>query len=342
VGNELVLFAKTGELLPGPLDITVSGSDPVRVVLTDLAPGFWAPQRDAKVTCEAEATAAGHAICLRLDPGTYRLVRSPQRSLAVPAVTHLVPPSVDATVPEVIDGIQPLAVSGVVRETGGRPLVSLFKVVSALGGGEAGWYNSVRRFEVGGVKTDFVPGKREARSGGVEVLLSHAVEEEGGHLWGDLDALSLVIRRPCRWDPASSVVIVDRLADGQLFVQQATTGHTEKGRGADRAIDRNPRTYWASAEDGAWLQLDFGATQSVAAMGIDWLHSDTRRVRFEVLASVDGQTWQEIFAGQSDGRTRGVERVSLPATNARYLRIVGHGNDKNDWNSICELTAWRK
>ncbi|MBT7300001.1 MAG: discoidin domain-containing protein, partial [Victivallales bacterium] len=66
------------------------------------------------------------------------------------------------------------------------------------------------------------------------------------------------------------------------------------------------------------------------------------RTRFEILASLDGKRWGEIFAGQTDGQTPGVETVNVPGTQARYLRIVGHGNDSNHWNSIREITVWTK
>jgi hypothetical protein len=135
-------------------------------------------------------------------------------------------------------------------------------------------------------------------------------------------------------------VVVDRLADGQLFVQRATASHANKPGTEKLALDRNPRTYWAAQEDGSWLQVDLGVPATVRSVGIDWLHSDARRVRFEIQASLDGTAWQEIFAGKSDGKTPGVERVPVPATNARYLRIVGHGNDQNHWNSIREITVW--
>ena len=114
----------------------------------------------------------------------------------------------------------------------------------------------------------------------------------------------------------------------------------EKAGAEKRAIDGDPRTYWAAQEDGAWLQLDLGVAQTVGAVGIDWLHSDKRSTKFEILASLDGETWQEIFAGKTSGQTPGVERFPIPETRARYLRIVGHGNTLNAWNSITEATVW--
>jgi heparin/heparan-sulfate lyase len=341
VGNELVLMAKNGELLTGSMTLAISGDAPVRVVVADLAAGFWSAVQNGKASHQFEATADGHAICLRLAPGTYRLTRSAERSLPEVAKDGLVPPSVDATVPEVIDGNRPLALSGVVRETGDGPLVALRPVAEALGAQvsqDANGYVAA----VGQARTTLSSKAREAQSGGQEIVLARVPVEDDGQLWVGLDALGLALRRPCRWDPASSVVIADRLADGQLFVQKTTASHTDKPGSEKWAIDRNPQTYWAAKEDGAWLQVDLGVSAEVRSVGIDWLHSDTRRVRYEILASLDGETWQEIFAGKSDGKTPGLERVSVPVTNARFLRIVGHGNDKNPWNSIRELTVWTK
>jgi heparin/heparan-sulfate lyase len=339
VGNELVLFAKNGELLAGPLGLAISGSAPVRVVVTDLVPGFWSAARDGKAVHQTEATRTGQTICLRLVPGTYQLTRSAQRSLPEAPQAGLVPPSVDATVPEVIDGNLPLSLSGVVRETSDGPLVALQPVAEALG---ARVRQNARQCVVlvGQAQTILSRKAREAQCGGQAIALARAPEEAAGQLWVGLDALGLAVRRPCRWDSASGVVVVDRLADGQLFVQRATASHANKPGTEKLALDRNPRTYWAAQEDGSWLQVDLGVPATVRSVGIDWLHSDARRVRFEIQASLDGTAWQEIFAGKSDGKTPGVERVPVPATNARYLRIVGHGNDQNHWNSIREITVW--
>jgi len=330
IGDEAVLFAKDGKPLAGPLDLTLAGKDPVRVVLADLAPGFWGVEGSPHQT---EAAEDGKVICLRLLPGRHRLIRASERSLPEFPQDGLRPRSVDAVTPEVIDGTRPLPLTGVVRETETGPLVALAPVVEAFGGTVAGSVatmgQSVVTFKAG-----------DAVCNGETIVLDQPTQRIGGRLHVGLDALSLALRRPCRWDVASGVVVVATLPAGQAFILHATASHSERSGSELLAIDRNARTYWAAKEDGAWLQLDLGVPATIHAVGIDWLHSEKRRTRFAVLASLDGKRWREIFAGQTDGQTPGVETVNLPVTPARYLRVVGHGNDSNHWNSIREITIW--
>jgi hypothetical protein len=334
IGDEAVLFARDGKSLAGPLDLTLAGKGPVRVVLTDLAAGFWGTEG---VAHQAEATTTGGAICLRLAPGKHRLVRSSDRSLPEFPQDGLLPPAADALAPEVIDGSRPLSLRGVIRETAAGPLVDLKLVAEAFGGEVA-----ADTVTMGQSAVTIEAGKQTAICNGEAVSLARPAELADGHLLVGLDGLSLALRRPCRWDATSSVVVVDTLPAGQIFIQQATASHSERRGSELLAIDRNNRTYWAAKEDGAWLQLDLGVPGQIRSVGIDWLHSEKRRTRFEILASLDGKRWGEIFAGQTDGQTPGVETVNVPGTQARYLRIVGHGNDSNHWNSIREITVWTK
>lgn len=333
IGDDVVLFAKGTEPLAGPLDLDLPGEREIRLVVTDLAPGFWG---DAGAN-QAQATADGRAICLRLSPGHHRLVRAEQRTCPEPGTEGLVPPSADDFAPEVIDGNRPLRLSGVLRVTGAGPLVALQPVAAALG---ATVTHDEAWTAVCGGSSVILGREQQAACNGTDIPLGQQPELADGQLWVGLDALSLAVRRPCSWDPAGGVVVVGAMLPGQLFVQQTTASHTEKPGTEKWAIDGNPRTYWAAQEDGAWLQLDLGVVQTVGAVGIDWLHSEQRSTKFELLASTDGQEWQQVFAGQSDGKTVGMERVRVPATRSRYLRIVGHGNTLNPWNSITEATVW--
>lgn len=335
IGDDVVLFAKGTEPLGGPLDLDLPGQGQVRVVVTDLAPGFWRAQEGYEV----EATADGQAICLRLPPGHSRLVRAATRTRPEPSREGLVPPSADAFSPEVIDGTRPLRLTGVVRETGAGPLTALAPVAEALGA-KVSRQGDAWVVTQGEASLSLHAAARETTCNGTVIPLDGAPELTDGHLWVGLDALSLAVRRPCGWEPASGVVVVGALSPGQVFVQQATASHAEKAGAEKRAIDGDPRTYWAAQEDGAWLQLDLGVEQPVSAVGIDWLHSDKRTTTFEILASLDGKDWREVFTGRSSGQTPGVERFAVPETRARYLRIVGHGNTLNAWNSIAEATVW--
>jgi PKD repeat protein len=48
-----------------------------------------------------------------------------------------------------------------------------------------------------------------------------------------------------------------------------------------------------------------------------------------------------VYSGQSSGTTLGLEVYPFAQTSARYVRITGHGNTSNAWNSITEVEIWK-
>ena len=71
---------------------------------------------------------------------------------------------------------------------------------------------------------------------------------------------------------------------------------------------------------------------------VAWFSGNQRQTTFEIETSADGTAWQQVFKGQSSGKTTDLEAYPLdtPQT-TRYLRLTGHGNTSNLWNSIAEL-----
>ena len=56
--------------------------------------------------------------------------------------------------------------------------------------------------------------------------------------------------------------------------------------------------------------------------------------------STDGSSWTTVFSGRSSGTTTGLQSFDFADASARYVRIVGHGNSQNDWNSLTEVAIW--
>jgi hypothetical protein len=107
-------------------------------------------------------------------------------------------------------------------------------------------------------------------------------------------------------------------------------------------IDEDFGTRWSAQGDGQWIRYDLGAEKNVHFLQIAWLSGDSRVSTFHVEASTDDATWTPITAGNvnSSGATTGLETVDVVDTLARYVRIVGHGNSSNTWNSITEVEIW--
>ena len=61
-----------------------------------------------------------------------------------------------------------------------------------------------------------------------------------------------------------------------------------------------------------------------------------------MVISTDASTWTTVFSGHSGGTTMGLQSFDFSDVSARYVRIVGHGNSQNEWNSLAEVTIWGK
>ncbi|WP_225409645.1 polysaccharide lyase family 7 protein [Stigmatella hybrida] len=110
-----------------------------------------------------------------------------------------------------------------------------------------------------------------------------------------------------------------------------------------QAVDDDLSTRWAGQGDGAHITFDLGTTQNVQLIKIAWYQGNTRTTAFDVLASTSSSgPWTPLLNRHaSSGTTTDFEIYDFADTNARYVRIVGHGNSSgNGWNSIAEVELW--
>lgn len=129
--------------------------------------------------------------------------------------------------------------------------------------------------------------------------------------------------------------LLARPVGGSIDIKSATASTHQKGRDPKYALDSKPDTYWAAEGDGVWLQLDFGTEQSVSELHIDW-HKAGRKNKFEIQLSSNGSDWKRVFSGRSNGKAS--EDYFIPTAPARYLRLVGHGNEENRWTSVAGIS----
>lgn len=105
------------------------------------------------------------------------------------------------------------------------------------------------------------------------------------------------------------------------------------------AVDGSLQTRWSASGDGAWLQLDLGASRTVGSISIAWYRGNERTSGFDILLGSSPTSLQAIYSGRSSGRTLALEDYNITDTTARFVRIVGHGNSVNMWNSITEVVV---
>lgn len=122
---------------------------------------------------------------------------------------------------------------------------------------------------------------------------------------------------------ALAVVVVDASADD--------------GNVAANTIDGDPATRWSASGDGQWVRYDLGTTCEVEAVALAVYRGDERKAIIDLQVSADGTTWTTVWSGRSSGTTTALEAIAIPPSATRFVRILGHGNTANLWNSFTEV-----
>ncbi len=105
--------------------------------------------------------------------------------------------------------------------------------------------------------------------------------------------------------------------------------------------DYDPESRWSSKFPGKMLVLDMERPQTLKEVGVAWYSGNERWTAFEIAASLDNETYTTIVEKrESSGETTAIERYDHDDIEARYIRITGHGNEENEWNSIVEVQAY--
>ncbi|HJT73969.1 MAG TPA: cellulase family glycosylhydrolase, partial [Chitinophaga sp.] len=102
--------------------------------------------------------------------------------------------------------------------------------------------------------------------------------------------------------------------------------------------DNNLNTRWSAQGDGQWIQFCLSAATQVSGVDIAFYNGTARRSNFDILTSTNGSSWSNAATGlQSSGTSTALETFTFSARSAKYVRIVGHGNTVNAWNSYTEV-----
>ncbi|SFE43771.1 Por secretion system C-terminal sorting domain-containing protein [Chitinophaga sp. CF118] len=113
---------------------------------------------------------------------------------------------------------------------------------------------------------------------------------------------------------------------------------SDDGNVAANAVDNDLNTRWSATGNGQWIQFCLGSTATVTGVDIAFYKGDTRRSLFDVLVSTDGTTWTNAATGlQGSGTSLNFESFTFTGKTAKYVRILGHGNNLNEWNSYTEV-----
>ena len=129
-------------------------------------------------------------------------------------------------------------------------------------------------------------------------------------------------------------------ADPVRLPVASASASADDGNVAANTLDGSLTSRWSAQGDGQWIRFDLGSLVALGAVKIAWYRGNERSSRFDIQTSGDAANWTTVFSGASSGGTLGLESYDATDSVGRYVRIVGHGNSANTWNSITEVEAY--
>ncbi|MGN6419452.1 MAG: discoidin domain-containing protein, partial [Pseudobacter sp.] len=118
----------------------------------------------------------------------------------------------------------------------------------------------------------------------------------------------------------------------------AVSASGDDGNVPANVLDNDLATRWSASGDGQWIQFCLGSTSTVTGVQIAFYNGNVRTSGFDVLVSSNGINWTTVAANRvSSGTSTALETFTFTAVSAKYVRIVGHGNSVNLWNSYSEV-----
>lgn len=116
------------------------------------------------------------------------------------------------------------------------------------------------------------------------------------------------------------------------------TASSDDGNVAANVLDNDMNTRWSASGDGQWIQLCLANSVSVTGVDIAFYNGNTRRGKFDIQLSTNGSSWTNAATNlQSSGTSTALETFNITPATAKYVRILGHGNNVNAWNSYTEV-----
>lgn len=114
----------------------------------------------------------------------------------------------------------------------------------------------------------------------------------------------------------------------------------DDGNVAANTLDGNLSTRWSANGDGATITYNLGSIQLVKEVRMAFYKGDQRSANFDIQYGSNGTDFNTVFSSVSSGDTTALEVFAVPDMPAQYVRVVGHGNSANSWNSITEVEIY--
>ncbi|MGI6356157.1 MAG: discoidin domain-containing protein [Lentisphaerae bacterium] len=337
LAGRLVSLAKGTGLIDRPFSLSVEKAG-TQVLCAGLAPGLWEvrPTAGRAFACQVQAR-ANTLFFLAPEAGEYRF--APGSGEGMPRL-ELAEPLPTASAPRLMPGM---------IELEGKVLDDV-KAVKKDREFLAPLQQFLRQREVAAVEKD---GRFAFTLGGHDIVLSEKSPDlviDGTCLAGVLSppsrddgwlfpaaALAFLEDRSCHRDPLSNVLFFsapEKREHGMLWLFSRDSDNPNR---LFSILDDDPAktSYWAARGRSVAFVAMLAEETQVQGVAIRWHLGDKRASSFAIECSRDGVQWENVFSGQSSGKTTAFEeyRFAAPVT-CRQLRFIGKGNSANDWNSV--------
>lgn len=110
----------------------------------------------------------------------------------------------------------------------------------------------------------------------------------------------------------------------------------------ENTLDNNPKTSWKAQGNDAYLIYDLGAIYDICDLEIKFENKKDQFNYFDIQVSRENKTYMEVKQGLSSSKTKkDFDNYSI-SRKARYIKIIGRGNETDDWNSISDVKFYVK
>src|SRR2546430_2346428 len=120
--------------------------------------------------------------------------------------------------------------------------------------------------------------------------------------------------------------------------KSVTVSSTENtGTAGGNAVDGNPSPRWSSSfGDPQWIPVDLGAAPAIGSVVLYWERASGRS--YKIQTSDDNATWTDRFATTTGAG--GVEKIEIPGSTGRYIRMVGTRRNTGFGYSLFEFEVY--
>jgi hypothetical protein len=145
--------------------------------------------------------------------------------------------------------------------------------------------------------------------------------------------------------PVAAILLLSQGALAQSYVEVtpaagAVTASSHDGNVPANTVDNNLATRWSASGDGQWIAYDLGSVRTVGHVGIAVYQGNQRRNVFDLQTSSNATSWTTIWSAESSGTTTAEQTYNFPDVQTRYIRYLGHENNRSEWNSLTELSIF--